>query len=160
MRTNDWDTYFRRLTGVVATRSHCIKRQVGCVIVKDKRIIATGYNGLPSKFPNCNEHGCVYPNRKSGESLHKIPCTHAEQNALLQCAKHGTSCDGAVAYVSITPCNTCLTQLIQAGIHTVFVEEFYYLGEDEENQRVWLLEQAKKSHGFQLILLPVIGVEK
>ncbi len=155
-----WNSYFRNIVREVSGRSNCVKRQVGCVIVKDKRIIATGYNGLPSGFPNCNENGCLYPTRKSGESLNKIPCIHAEENALLQCAMYGVSCKGATAYVSITPCNTCLTKMIQAGIHTIFVEKFYYLGEDEESQRIWLLEQAKQCNGFQLILLPKIEIEK
>ena len=155
--TDKWHVWFRDITRTVAKNSNCVRRQVGCTLVLDKRIIATGYNGLPSGFPNCNDYGCMYPKRKSGEALHKIPCIHAEENALLQCAIHGISCKDATAYISITPCNTCLTKLIQAGIKRVFVEDFYTLGDDEETQRVWLLEQAKKHNGFQMILLPKIG---
>lgn len=121
-----WDTYFMQIAHLVATRATCPRRSVGAVIVRDRRILATGYNGAPRGLPHCPpggpEHdwpeGCM----RAG---HCIRSLHAEQNALLQAAQIGISCDGATIYVTCQPCNTCAKMLINAGIRRVIYEGDY-----------------------------------
>ncbi len=145
-----WVDYFFNITEAVRQKSHCPNRKVGAVIVKDKYIIATGYNGVPSKFPHCDV--CYGGERVSGHGLDKLPCLHAEENAIIQCAKRGISCDGAMMFVSITPCNICVRKIIQAGIRTVYAKEIYYMDGDDEKLRLYLLENAKEVSGFRMIL--------
>lgn len=111
---------------LVATRATCPRRSVGAVVVKDRRIVATGYNGAPAGLPHCppegdkNEWpaGCLI----SGHCMRSL---HAEQNCLLQAAKIGVSCDGAAIYVTCQPCNTCAKMIINAGINRVVYEGDY-----------------------------------
>lgn len=118
-----------QLAGVVATRSNCIRRSVGAVIVQDKRIITTGYNGTPHGVKNCDEGGCSRckerenGNLKSGEREEMCVCIHAEQNAVIQAALHGASTKGASIYTTIPPCSQCAKILINAGIKHVFYKE-------------------------------------
>jgi dCMP deaminase len=147
--------YFRKITKAVASGSRCLSRQVGAVIVKDKRILATGYNGLPAGFNHCSV--CYGGERVSGHGLDKLPCIHAEENALIQCAKYGTACDNCVMFVTTMPCNVCLKKIIGAGIRKVYVLEPYYLDHEGEKLRQDLLSEAKDVMGFHMILLPQIG---
>ena len=123
----DWDSYFFEITKLVATRSTCIRRSVGAVIVKDKRILATGYNGAPSGLPHCLDIGCLREklNIPSGERQEICRGIHAEQNALMQAAKFGISVDGATIYVTHHPCVVCAKLLINAGIKVIRYLEDY-----------------------------------
>ncbi|HHV12544.1 MAG TPA: dCMP deaminase family protein [Clostridiales bacterium] len=112
-------------------RSTCLSRQVGAVIIKDKQIIATGYNGAPTGAIHCTDIGyCERKNRgiPSGQGLELCRAGHAEANAINQCAKHGTSCDGATLYVTTQPCVFCCIHLIQAGIKKVVFKGDYPTG--------------------------------
>jgi dCMP deaminase len=122
-----WDHYFFEITRLVATRSTCIRRDVGAVIVKDKRILATGYNGAPSGLPHCLDVGCLREELKipSGERQEICRGIHAEQNALIQAAKFGISVDGSMIYVTHHPCVVCAKLLINAGIREICYLEDY-----------------------------------
>lgn len=117
-----WDEYFMQMAQVVAGRSTCLRRQVGAVIVKDKQILSTGYNGSPSGLSHCAEKGCLRQQLgiPSGERTEICRAVHAEQNALVQAAKHGVSINGADIYTTFQPCVLCTKLIINAGIKRVF----------------------------------------
>ena len=123
----DWDTYFMNIAHVVKTRGNCSRRQVAAVIVKDRRIIATGYNGTPRGVRNCFEGGCrrCAGDAPSGTDLGECICCHAEENAITQAAYHGTSVRGGMMYVTISPCLTCAKMIINAGIAEVIYDGDY-----------------------------------
>lgn len=124
----DWDTYFMDIAEQVAQRSTCLRRKVGAVLVKDNKIIATGYNGSPAKVANCCDTGkCLREelNIPSGERHELCRAVHAEANALIQCAVAGTSCQGATIYITTSPCNMCLKQLINADIKRIVSKGHY-----------------------------------
>lgn len=116
-----WDEYFMQMAQVVAGRSTCLRRQVGAVIVKDKQILSTGYNGSPSGLSHCAQTGCLRQKLgiPSGERTEICRAVHAEQNALIQAAKHGVSIDGADIYTTVQPCVLCTKLIINAGIKRV-----------------------------------------
>jgi dCMP deaminase len=116
-----WDEYFVEITRQVATRSTCKRRHVGAVIVKDRRILSTGYNGAPSGFPHCDDTGCLREQLgiPSGERQEICRGLHAEQNAIIQAALHGISVAGADIYTTHQPCITCAKMIINAGIRRV-----------------------------------------
>ena len=116
-----WDDYFMRLATTASTRTTCTRRGVGCVLVRGKRIIATGYNGAPSGAPHCDKTGCLRQQKgiPSGERLDICRASHAEANAITQCARFGVGCEGATAYVTVTPCRACAKLLVQAGIERI-----------------------------------------
>lgn len=122
-----WDDYFKRLARLIAERSTCIHRKVGALIVKDKRILATGYNQPPSGFPHCDQIGCIRDdlNILSGRNQEICYGLHAEQNALMQAAKFGISTAGATIYVTHKPCSVCARLIINAGIKRVVYIEGY-----------------------------------
>lgn len=122
-----WDEYFIEITRQVATRSTCLRRQVGAVIVKDKRILSTGYNGAPRGFPHCAETGCLREalHVPSGERQEICRSLHAEQSAIIQAALHGVSVAGANLYTTHQPCITCAKMIINAGICRVVAMETY-----------------------------------
>lgn len=122
-----WDQYFMEITHLVARRSTCLRRQVGAVLVKDKNILATGYNGAPSGVAHCLDVGCLREQMRvpSGERHELCRGLHAEQNAIIQAAKHGTSIEGATLYSTTMPCIICSKMIINAGIHRVVYEEGY-----------------------------------
>lgn len=121
-----WDKRFIEIAKVVSTWSSCLSRHVGCVIVKDRRIITTGYNGAPAGIKSCVERGyCLRADSKSGDDLAHCYATHAEQNALLQAAKLGVSVDGATLYCTTKPCSTCTKMIINSGIKRVcYINEY------------------------------------
>lgn len=122
----DWDSYFIEITKLVAQRSGCLKRHVGAVLVKDNRIIATGYNSAPSGIQECYQRGaCLRQGSHQGENLETCYAIHAEQNALMQCCKLGISCDGATLYCTTKPCNFCMRLLINAGVKIIIYIEDY-----------------------------------
>jgi dCMP deaminase len=117
-----WDQYFMKVATIVAERATCTRAKIGAVIVKDKNIIATGYNGSPAGLPHCTDVGClVYVSRNpDGEEEENCFRTiHAEINAIAQAAKHGVSIDGAAIYVTASPCYHCLKTIMNTGINRV-----------------------------------------
>jgi dCMP deaminase len=136
----DWDTYFMEIAHVVSTRANCSLRKVAAVIVSDRRIISTGYNGTPRGVTNCFEGGCprCSGNAPSGTSLEECICVHAEQNAICQAAYHGISVADATIYVTISPCLTCAKLIINAGIREVVYGGDYAFTEQTEK----LLKEA------------------
>jgi dCMP deaminase len=123
-----WDEYFMEMAGVVAKRSTCLRRQVGAVVVKDKHILATGYNGAPRGIDNCLELGvCLRQELKvpSGERQEFCRGSHAEQNALTQAAYHGVKINGATLYCTHMPCITCAKMIINAGVVRIVFQNFY-----------------------------------
>ena len=115
------------ITRLVATRSSCLRRQVGALLVKDRNILATGYNGVPSGISHCETAGCLRECLKvpSGERHELCRGLHAEQNAIIQAAKHGTNIDGATLYCTTMPCIICTKMIINAGIGKVIYAEGY-----------------------------------
>ncbi len=122
-----WDEYFLDIARLVSKRSTCLRRHVGAVLVKDKRILATGYNGAPSKITHCEITGCIREKLKipSGQRHELCRGLHAEQNAFLQAALHGTSLKDAILYSTIQPCIICAKMLINAGIKEVVIDGPY-----------------------------------
>jgi len=125
-----WDQYFLTITRQVAERSTCQRAKVGAVIVRERNILTTGYNGAPAGLPHCTEVGClVYesktPNGEIEENCYRT--IHAEINAIAQAAKNGTNIGGADIYVTHTPCIHCLKVLINTGIRRIFYEKAYKL---------------------------------
>ncbi len=122
-----WDQYFIDITHLVATRSTCLRRQVGALLVKERNILSTGYNGTPSGISHCEQVGCLRERLKvpSGERHELCRGLHAEQNAIIQAARHGVNIDGATLYCTTMPCIICTKMLINAGIHRIVFEEGY-----------------------------------
>ncbi|HEY8911247.1 MAG TPA: dCMP deaminase family protein [Desulfosporosinus sp.] len=122
-----WDSYFMQLAQVVAGRSTCLRRQVGAVMVKDRQILSTGYNGSPSGLLHCDEIGCLRQslNVPSGERMEICRAVHAEQNALIQAAKHGVAIAGADLYCTHQPCVQCTKMMINVGIRRITYIQTY-----------------------------------
>ena len=138
----DWDTYFLRIAQLVAQRSTCLRRQVGAVIVRDNRLLATGYNGAPNNVAHCFQlpGGCLREARNipSGQRQELCRGLHAEQNAILQAAAFGVSLKGGDCYCTHQPCITCAKMLINAGIKRVV-----FLGEYPDELSLEMLKEAK-----------------
>jgi len=122
-----WDEYFIEIAKLVASRSTCLRRQVGALLVRDKRILSTGYNGAPMGLKHCFETGCLREqmNVPSGQRHELCRGLHAEQNALLQASLHGVSVKGSTLYCTNQPCIICTKMLINAGINEVVILEGY-----------------------------------
>lgn len=122
-----WDEYFMDITRVVASRSTCLRRRVGAVIVKDKRLLTSGYNGAPQGLAHCLEVGCLRERMKvaSGERHELCRGLHAEQNAIVQAALHGVQIAGATLYCTHQPCAACAKMIINAGIRRIVFEHPY-----------------------------------
>ena len=136
----DWDTYFMGIAQMAALRSNCMKRKVAAVIVKDRRIVSTGYNGTPRGVANCNEGGCPRCNSltPSGTKLDECLCSHAEENAIVQAAYHGIGVRAATIYSTFSPCLICTKMIINAGIAEVVYDLDYSLNDTAES----LLKEA------------------
>ncbi|EGV61655.1 Deoxycytidine monophosphate (dCMP) deaminase [Yamadazyma tenuis] len=130
-----WDAYFMRLADLAALRSNCMKRRVGCVLVRGNRVIATGYNGTPRHLTNCNEGGCERCNKGqgSGAGLSTCLCLHAEENALLESGRDRIN-EGSVLYCNTCPCLTCAIKIVQSGITEVVYAQSYSM--DSATERV------------------------
>ncbi len=122
-----WEEYFMEITKMVAKRSTCLRRQVGAVIVKDKRILATGYNGAPTNTRHCLDIGCLREQMgiPSGQRIEICRGLHAEQNAIIQAGLHGVSIKAAEIYSTHQPCITCAKMIVNSGILRVFFEGDY-----------------------------------
>src|SRR5438067_1662943 len=114
-----WDEYFMNIARVVSSRSTCDRKFVGAVIVRDKTILSTGYNGSIRGMPHCSEEGHMM------ENDHCVATIHAEANAIIQAAKHGVRIDGATVYVTASPCWSCFKQIANAGLRRIVYGEFY-----------------------------------
>lgn len=124
-----WDEYFIGMVGFLGTRGTCDRSRSGCVIVKDKRIISTGYIGSPPGLPHCDDVGHemhMVINEDGTKSQHCVRTTHAEQNAIAQAARFGISLDGSTLYCRMTPCYVCAKLIITAGIKRVVAEKDYH----------------------------------
>lgn len=122
-----WNDYFMDITCLVAKRSTCTRRAVGAIVVKDRRILATGYNGAPSNVRHCVEVGCLREqlNVPSGERHELCRGIHAEQNAIIQAAYHGVSIKGASLFCTNLPCSICAKMIINAGIVRIVYQSGY-----------------------------------
>lgn len=146
-----WDEYFMQIAEIVKTRSTCLRRQVGALIVKDNRIITTGYNGAPEGIKHCSDLGsCLRSELKipSGERHELCRALHAEQNAIIQAAKIGVSTQGATMYVTLQPCVICAKMAINAGI-----KKIVYKGDYPDELSLNMLNEANVE------LIKVGGIE-
>ena len=127
MKRPNWEEYFMDIAILVAKRSTCLRRAVGALIVKDKRILATGYNGAPSGIRHCREVGCLREtlNIKSGQRHELCRGMHAEKNAIIQAADHGAPIKDASLYCTNRPCSICTKMIINAGIRKIYYQEGY-----------------------------------
>lgn len=142
-----WDEYFINIAELAATRSTCLRRQVGAVIVKDKKILATGYNGAPSGLKHCLDIGCLREELKipSGERHELCRATHAEQNAIVQAALFGVSIRDATMYSTTHPCILCTKLIINAGIKRIVIKNSY----PDKMSRQMLKEAKVKTQIFK-----------
>jgi dCMP deaminase len=140
------DDYFMQIAAVVARRSTCLRNQVGAVLVRDKRILSTGYNGAPAGLQHCDEVGCAREGVASGTRHELCRAVHAEQNAIIQAALHGVSIEGATLYCTHQPCILCAKMMINARIQKVVFQESY-----PDETALQFLEQA----GIEVIRMKV-----
>ncbi|CAO3616357.1 unnamed protein product [Cunninghamella blakesleeana] len=139
-----WDTYFMHLSDLAARRSNCMKRRVGCILVKDSRVIATGYNGTPRGLKNCNEGGCQRCNDATpcGSGLDRCLCMHAEENALLEAGRGRVDfSSGIILYCNTCPCLGCAIKIVQQGIKEVVFSKSY--GMDDMTAKVFAEAKIK-----------------
>ena len=143
MERPSWDRYAMNIALVVATRSTCLRRQIGCVITLNHRVIATGYNGAVSGTHECLDLNCIRDDLKipSGHHPHICRAVHAEQNALLQCASFGPACRGAALYTTTSPCAICARMIANSGISRVVS-----LTEYSDLQAIDVFREAKIPH--------------
>lgn len=141
-----WDEYFMTLAEQVATRTTCLRRGVGAVVVKDRRILATGFNGAPSGLPHCAVTGCLRTQLgvPSGQRHEICRGLHAEQNAIIQAARYGIDMSGSVIYVTHQPCVVCAKMLINAGV----TEVIYKHGYPDELARELIGQSSMKIRAF------------
>ncbi|KAJ6604823.1 cytidine deaminase-like protein [Mycena vulgaris] len=142
-----WDAYFMTLASLASKRSNCMKRRVGAVLVRENRILATGYNGTPRGLTNCNEGGCIQCNGTSypGNVAHECVCLHAEENALLEAGRERVGL-GSVLYCNTCPCLKCTIKIIQTGVRTVVYNLSYKV--DDASARL-LAEAGVELRRFQ-----------
>lgn len=142
MERISWEDYFMEMAELTAKRSTCLRRHVGAVIVKDRHVIASGYNGAPRGIAHCDERGgCLREklNVPSGQRHELCMALHAEQNAIIQAASLGQSVEGATIYVTHQPCVICAKMIINAGIDKIVVKEGY-----PDELSIKILEEAGK----------------
>ena len=147
MKRPSWDEYFMGIAKLTAERSTCLRRKVGAVIVKDKQIVSTGYNGAPKGIPHCDEKGGCFRemnNIPSGERHELCRALHAEQNAIIQAATSGRGVEGATIYITHQPCVICAKMIINAGINRIIVDECY-----PDELAIELLEDA----GLKIVIM-------
>jgi dCMP deaminase len=138
-----WDEYFMSIAQVVATRSTCPRKYVGAVLVRNRTILSTGYNGSIRGMPHCSDVGHMM------EDGHCVATIHAEANAIIQAARNGVNIDGAITYVTASPCWSCFKQLANAGIVRIAYGEFY------RDDRIF---EIAKQIGIELVHVPLPGV--
>lgn len=129
----DWDDYFIDMMDTVAMRATCDRGRSGCIIVKDKRIISTGYVGSPSGIPHCDDVGHLMKQVIDDDGTTRQHCMrtiHAEQNAICQAAKHGISLEGSTLYCKMEPCRVCAMLIISCGIKKVVAKSMYHAAQE------------------------------
>ena len=134
-RRPSWDEYFLKLADTVASRATCDRGRSGCVIVKDKQILVTGYVGSPRGLPHCDDVGHLFKkviHEDGSVTQHCVRTVHAEQNAITQAARRGIALDGSTLYCRMTPCRTCAMLIINCGIERVVCERKYHAGAESE----------------------------
>ena len=137
MKRIDWDEYFMLLAHIVSMRSTCLKRNVGCVIVRDNRILTTGYNGATEGEPHCIDlERCMKNQINSKGSYDYCPAVHGEENAILQAARIGISLRGATCYTTVSPCYYCAKSLKNAGIRRIVYDQ-KYSSSDQVKAKYW-----------------------
>jgi dCMP deaminase len=147
-----WDEYFMMLAKVTATRSTCLAFPVGAVVVKDRQVLATGYNGSPSGSDHCTALGYCYPELSACNASKTLPSrsVHAEANAIAQAARHGIPTNGGSIYVTLEPCLTCLKLVISAGIKEVFYETKFNTGDNVKVRDLFLQDGLIKLTQIQV----------
>lgn len=127
MSRPSWDEYFMAIAGQVSGRSTCLRRHTGAILVKDKRILSTGYNGVPSGLAHCEAAGCLREQREIPSGSHHELCRgiHAEQNAVIQAARHGIAIEGATVYCTHQPCVLCAKILLNAAVTDIVFRDPY-----------------------------------
>lgn len=143
-----WDEYFMNICKMVAERATCDRGRSGCIIVKDKRILCTGYVGSPPGFPHCDDVGHMLRkvfDENGNVTQHCVRTIHAEQNAIIQAARFGIAIEGATMYVTMEPCFTCAKMIVTAGIKRVVCGKRYHAG--EETRKLF------KEAGVELVVL-------
>ena len=153
MNRPNWDEYFMEFANLARTRSTCVRRGVGAVIVKDNHIMATGYNGTPQGIAHCEDVGCLRAKMgvPSGQRAELCRGLHAEQNAIIQAAQLGQNISGSVLYCTTQPCNICSKMIINAGIKRVIIAEPY---PDE------LGEAMLKEAGVKIDIVPIPSLKE
>ncbi len=153
-----WDEYFMGLVEEVATRATCDRGRAGCIIVKDKRIMATGYVGSPPGLPHCDEAGHLLRrviDEDGTERQHCVRTTHAEQNAICQAARYGIPLDGGTLYCKMEPCRVCAMLIISVGIRRVVARRRYHAAQDTREMfrlagvELVVLEEAVEEYSDQ-----------
>ncbi|MDD3803860.1 MAG: dCMP deaminase family protein [bacterium] len=148
-----WEEYFMEIASLVSTRATCLRRKVGAIIVKDRHILSTGYNGPPKNTPHCDEiGGCMREklNVPSGERMELSRAVHAEQNAIIQAAKLGINIEGSDMFVTNQPCFICAKMIINAGIKRIYIKDGYPDRHAEDILKeagVELIQLKSKLHG-------------
>ncbi len=135
-----WDEYFMQIARLVSQRSTCLRRQVGAVIVKDKKILSTGYNGAPTGLKHCQQVGCIREQQgvPSGQRHELCRGLHGEQNAIIQAALYGVSIKGSFLYSTHLPCSLCAKMLINAKVQEIFYSDGY-----ADDLSLEMLDEAK-----------------
>lgn len=145
--SDKWDAYFYSVAVLTSDQSSCSRRHYGAVLVRDRQIISTGYNGTPIGYPNCDEGGCARCNDpfvESGKGYEYCACVHAEANAILLAARQGIATNGATLYVSSDlPCPLCLKELLQAGV------EIIVNSEGHRCTTKWLLQKRMENKEYK-----------
>ena len=143
-----WNEYFMLMAKLASTRSTCLAFPVGAVIVKNRQVLATGYNGSPSGTAHCTAQGFCYEGLSSCDASKSLPsrAVHAEANAIAQAAKHGIATDGATIYVTLEPCLACLKLIISAGIKKVFYETNFNSGDTLFVRDAFVADNLVKLH--------------
>lgn len=134
-RRPNWDDYFMEVADAISKRATCGRGRSGCVIAKDKQILATGYVGSPVGFPHCDDVGHQFKKLTHEDGTvteHCMRTVHAEQNAICQAAKRGVSIEGSTVYCRMTPCRTCAMLLINCGVSKIYCERIYPKGKESE----------------------------
>jgi dCMP deaminase len=155
MQRPSWDEYFMNIAYETARRSNCSRRQIGAIVVRDRRIISTGYNGTPRGVKNCFDGGCprCRSDVPSGQGYDTCICVHAEQNALLLAARSGIATEGCLLYTTLRPCFGCAKEAIQAGIvEVVYYEDSCY---PEELEKVYQSLIAEAGLTLRRLTIPL-----
>ncbi len=139
-RRESWDKYFMDIARMVSSRATCDRAHVGCVLVKKKRILATGYNGSVSKAKECDTHGHLM------QDDHCVRTIHAEINSVINAARNGVAVDGAVAYCTVQPCFSCTKVLLNAGVEAIYFLNSYRPDDNVKNLLLELYGAEWESH--------------